>query len=238
MKKLLAIATLAFVFLTACQKKNLPASPATKILPLGASRVQGDPPNYHSYRYKLWKKLVENGWSVDFVGSQIDPKSYALVDNEEFDPHHEGHSGYTSGQLLDELDDWMAGVDTPDIVLFSSPGGNDALDLLPYDDAVDNIVAIVQKLQVYNPNVTVVIEKMAPGNAIAMLVLDDYYTRIQSDMDSLVNYLNTPTSNVVSIDMATGFDADLLADPVHYNQQGASFISARYYDLLITLIQP
>lgn len=200
--------------------------------------MQGDPPDYHSYRYKLWKKLVENGWSIDFVGSQIDPKSYALVDNEEFDPNHEGHIGYTSGQILEDLDDWMATVDTPNIVLFSSPGGNDALDFLPYDDAVDNIVDIVQKLQGYNPNVTIVIEKMAPGNTIAMLVLGDYYTRIQNDMDSLVNYLNTPTSTVVSIDMATGFDDDLLADPIHYNQQGASFISDRYYDLLTTIMEP
>jgi lysophospholipase L1-like esterase len=237
MKKLIIVA-LAFLVCISCEKNNQSKTASNKILPLGASRVQGDPPNYHSYRYKLWKKLVENGWSVDFVGSQIDPKSYALVDNEEFDPNHEGHIGYTSGQILEELDDWMATVDTPNIVLFSSPGGNDALDFLPYEDAVDNIVAIVQKLQVYNPNVTVVIEEMAPGNAIAMLVLGDYFTRIQNDMDSLVDYLNTPTSNVVSIDMATGFDDDLLADPVHYNQQGASFISARYYDLLITLMQP
>jgi hypothetical protein len=238
MKKLLSIAALAIVVLTACQKNNLPESPATKILPLGASRVQGDPPNYHSYRYKLWKKLVENGWAVDFIGSQVDPKSYPEVNDEEFDPHHEGHIGYTSGQLLDELDNWIAGVDTPDIVLFSSPGGNDALDFLPYEDAVDNVVAIVQKLQVHNPEVTIVLEQMAPGNAVAMLVLNDYFTRFQNDMDSLVNYLNTPNSTVMSIDMATGFDDDLLADPVHYNQQGASFISARYYDLLTTLMQP
>ena len=97
MKKLFAIATLAILFLNACQKNTPPESLATKILPLGASRVQGDPPNYHSYRYKLWKKLVENGWSVDFVGTQVDPKSYPLVSDEVFDPHHEGHSGYTSG---------------------------------------------------------------------------------------------------------------------------------------------
>ncbi len=238
MKKLLSCAALAIVVLTACQKNNLPESPTTKILPLGASRVQGDPPNYHSYRYKLWKKLVENGWSVDFIGSQVDPKSYPEVNDEEFDPHHEGHSGYTSGQLLDELDNWIAGVDTPDIVLFSSPGGNDALDFLPYEDAIDNVVEIVQKLQVHNPEVTIVLEKMAPGNAVAMLVLDNYFTRFQNDMDSLVNYLNTPTSTVMSIDMATGFDEDLLADPVHYNQQGASFISDRYYDLLITIMEP
>jgi lysophospholipase L1-like esterase len=71
-----------------------------------------------------------------------------------------------------------------------------------------------------------------------MLVLGDYYTRIQNDMDSLVNYLNTPTSTVLSIDMATGFDNDFLADPIHYNQQGASFISDRYYDLLTTIMEP
>ncbi|MDA8897366.1 hypothetical protein N9I97_01195, partial [bacterium] len=141
MKKLFVVA-MVLVVCIACQKNNQPKTASNKILPLGASRVQGDPPNYHSYRYKLWKKLLENGWSIDFVGSQIDPKSYNLVDNEEFDPNHEGHSGYTSGQILDDLDDWMATVDTPDIVLFSSPGGNDALDFLPYDDAVDNIVDI------------------------------------------------------------------------------------------------
>jgi len=237
MKRVLVLAMVLMVCV-ACQKNNQPETPSYKILPLGASRVQGDPPNYHSYRYKLWKKLVENGWSVDFVGSQIDPKSYTLVDSEEFDPNHEGHIGYTSGQILEELDDWMATVDTPNIVLFSSPGGNDALDFLPYDDAVDNIVDIVQKLQGYNPNVTIVIEKMAPGNAIAMLVLDDYFTRIQNDMDSLVNYLNTPNSTVMSIDMATGFDESFLADMVHYNQQGASFISDRYYDILTTIMEP
>ena len=237
MKRVFVLA-MVLMACVACQKNNQPETPSNKILPLGASRVQGDPPDYHSYRYKLWKQLLKNGWSIDFVGSQIDPKSYALVDNEEFDPNHEGHIGYTSGQILEELDDWMATVDTPNIVLFSSPGGNDALDFLPYDDAVDNIVDIVQKLQGYNPNVTIVIEKMAPGNTIAMLVLGDYYTRIQNDMDSLVNYLNTPTSTVLSIDMATGFDNDFLADPIHYNQQGASFISDRYYDLLTTIMEP
>ena len=237
MKRVFVLA-MVLMACVACHKNNQPETPSNKILPLGASRVQGDPPDYHSYRYKLWKKLLKNGWSIDFVGSQIDPKSYPLVDNEEFDPNHEGHIGYTSGQILEELDDWMATVDTPNIVLFSSPGGNDALDFLPYDDAVNNIVDIVQKLQGYNPNVTIVIEKMAPGNTIAMLVLGDYYTRIQNDMDSLVNYLNTPTSTVLSIDMATGFDNDFLADPIHYNQQGASFISDRYYDLLTTIMEP
>jgi hypothetical protein len=43
---------------------------------------------------------------------------------------------------------------------------------------------------------------------------------------------------VVSVDMATGFDDSFLADMVHYNQQGASFISERYYDILTTIMEP
>ena len=34
-----------------------------KILPLGASRVEGARPNYESYRYELWKDLKENYWT-------------------------------------------------------------------------------------------------------------------------------------------------------------------------------
>jgi hypothetical protein len=73
---------------------------------------------------------------------------------------------------------------------------------------------------------------------MAMLILDNYFTQFQNDMDSLVNYLNTPNSTVVSVDMATGFDDSFLADMVHYNQQGASFISERYYDILTTIMEP
>ena len=36
-----------------------------KILPLGASRVEGARPDYESFRYELWKDLVENDWVFD-----------------------------------------------------------------------------------------------------------------------------------------------------------------------------
>ncbi|MFK7952374.1 MAG: hypothetical protein AB8B73_05975, partial [Ekhidna sp.] len=36
-----------------------------KILPLGASRVEGARPEFESYRYELWKDLKENDWTFD-----------------------------------------------------------------------------------------------------------------------------------------------------------------------------
>ena len=45
MKKLFVV-TMVLVACIACQKNNQPKTASNKILPLGASRVQGDPPNY------------------------------------------------------------------------------------------------------------------------------------------------------------------------------------------------
>jgi lysophospholipase L1-like esterase len=46
----------------------------------------------------------------------------------------------------------------------------------------------------------------------------------------------TATSEVVVVDMATGFTDDLLADDIHYNQAGAAFIAERYYNKLVPFL--
>ena len=57
---------------------------------LGASRVEGDRPNYESFRYELWKDLIENNWTFDFIGTQLDSRFYPLFNNLNFDTDHEG----------------------------------------------------------------------------------------------------------------------------------------------------
>ena len=206
-------------------------------MPLGASRVQGSPPAYLSYRYNLWKKLRLNGYNIDFIGGEVDGEIYPLVNEEEFDPHHEGHSGWTSGQLLADLPNWTARVDTPDIVLFSSPGGNDIIDGLSYESAIENVVDIVT-IAGFQLEVTVVLEKMAPGHSLVMMIelLGTNHARLLNDIDSLASSLTTASSEVLVIDMATGFTDNMLADPIHYNQDGATFVADRYYSLLETIL--
>tara|TARA_B100001287_G_scaffold46061_1_gene35119 strand:- start:1115 stop:1858 length:744 start_codon:yes stop_codon:yes gene_type:complete len=208
-----------------------------KILPLGASRVEGARPEYESFRYELWKDLTENNWTFDFIGTQSDNASYPSFDDKIFDIDHEGRGGWTSGQILDELNSWLSETGSPDIVLLSSPGGNDALEGLPYENAVENINSIIDILQTNNPNITIVIEQMAPCRTEAMTSdLTSFLDQMQQEVLNISINQSTSTSQVIAVDMFTGFGDSLLADDVHYNESGAEFIAIRYYNALENIL--
>ena len=75
---------------------------------LGASRVEGDRPNFESYRYELWKKLIDNNFTFDFIGTQSDNAIYPSFKGFNFDIDHEGRGGWTSGDILEGLDGWKS----------------------------------------------------------------------------------------------------------------------------------
>ena len=208
-----------------------------KILPLGASRVEGARPEYESYRYELWKQLKENGWQFDFIGTQKDDASYPLFESNNFDKDHEGRGGWTSGDILEDINDWLNTTGPVDIALISSPGGNDALEGLPYSQAVKNINSIIDILQEDNPNITIIIEQMAQGRSDIMTTeLTDFFNKMQSEVLTIAENQTTTSSNIIAIDMYTGFNDELLADDVHYNNAGAKFIANRYYNTLIKVL--
>ena len=162
---------LAVAVIFICCSENIERIPKpqsnsiNKILPLGASRVEGASPYYESFRYELWKKLSENDWIFDFIGTQSDPASYPNLGSLSFDVDHEGRGGWTSADILNGLSEWLNMTGAPDIVLFSSPGGNDILNGSNYEQTLLNINAIIDLLQLTNPNVTILIEQLAAGHS-------------------------------------------------------------------------
>jgi hypothetical protein len=234
---------LSFLLLNACKKNdNTSSKPQSKsinkILPLGASRIQGSRPDFESYRYELWKDLIENNWTFDFIGTQTDKSSYPTFNNMDFDLDHEGRSAWTSGQILNGLDDWLSQTGPPDFVLFSSPGGNDILYGLDYNQTVLNINAIIDILQLNNPNVTIMIEQPALGRSDFMTT--EYtisFKQLQQDVLTIAINQTTANSQIIAIDMFTGFTDSLLADEIHYNESGAKFIAARYYTELENVLK-
>lgn len=209
-----------------------------KIMALGASRVEGNRPQYESFRYETWKDLIENNYSIDFIGTQNDPASYPVIENFNFDPDHQGRGGWTSGDILDQLESDLNLAGTPDVVLFSSPGGNDALQNLSYDEAIGNINEIVDILQDVNPNVTLIIEQMAPGRTDIMTEeLLNYFNQLQDEILIIAKNKATTTSQVIAVDMFSGFTDAMLADDVHYNTKGAMFIAQRYFDVLTQVLE-
>ena len=64
-----------------------------------------------------------------------------------------------------------------------------------------------------------------------------FHARLLNELDSIASALSTSTSQVLTIDMAAGFTNDMLADPIHYTQDGATFIANKYYDALTPLLE-
>lgn len=233
---------IAALLLSACGDDPVTTEPQSvavnRILPLGASRVEGARPDFESFRYELWTDLVENGWTFDFIGTRSDGATYPAFDGEEFDTDHEGRGGYTSGEILAGIEGWLDETGPPDVVLFSSPGGNDILNgLAALDDTVSNIVEIIDVLQARNPEVTVILEELAPGRSDLMTDrFTDDFEAIREAVRTIAGERSTETSQVLTVDMSTGFTDDMLADEVHYNETGAEFVAARYYDVLANVL--
>ena len=147
-------------------------------MPLGASRVQGLTPLFESYRFELWKDLIDGGWDFDYVGTETETGSYPNYENLSFDPDHQGKMSWTSEKIFEELESILHETGYPDIVLFSSPGGNDILDGLPYDNVIDNINGIFDFFQHGNPVIVILIEQLAPDRRPRRRIEDDTDQRL------------------------------------------------------------
>ena len=194
---------------------------------------KGDDDGYESYRYELWKKCISNNYTIDFVGMQYDDGNYLEFNGYSFDRDHEGIGGIETEGVLDNIDEVLQQVNDFNIVLLCI-GGNDLLNGI--DDpqtAIDNIHLIIDAIQNAHPDVTIFIEKIAPGNNEIMtpefqLKLDEFNQLIAA----LAPIQTNANSNVIAVDMYTGFTENLLADDVHYNQEGALFIAERYFNAI------
>tara|TARA_B100000513_G_scaffold186500_2_gene108292 strand:+ start:1295 stop:2029 length:735 start_codon:yes stop_codon:yes gene_type:complete len=194
---------------------------------------KGDDDGYESYRYELWKKCISNNYAIDFVGMQYDDGNYPEFNGFSFDRDHEGIGGIETDGVLDNIDEVLQQVNDFNVVLLCI-GGNDLLNGI--DDpqtAIDNIHLIIDAIQNTHPDVTIFIEKIAPGNNEIMtpefqLKLDEFNQLIIA----LATIQTNANSNVITVDMYTGFTENLLADDVHYNQEGALFIAERYFNAI------
>ena len=194
---------------------------------------KGDEDGYESYRYELWKKCISNNYTIDFIGMQYDDGNYPDFNGFSFDRDHEGIGGIETEGVLDNIDEVLQQVNDFNIVLLCI-GGNDLLNGI--DDpqtAIDNIHLIIDAIQNAHPDVTIFIEKIAPGNNEIMtpefqLKLDEFNQLIAA----LAPIQTNANSNVIAVDMYTGFTENLLADDVHYNQEGALFIAERYFNAI------
>ncbi len=210
-----------------------------KIMPLGDSITEGggnipdnpenntstyggliQPDDQIGYRGKLYDYFVGAGYimgtsdgELDFVGSKNTGTNYTTS----FDMDHEGHSGYTSFQIAENIDSWLSDQ-KPDIVLLHV-GTNDGAQSIPIGDAnatdqdanttVNNVRKILTSIFAHNANSKVFLARIIEARR------NDAHTpnwtqNVNDAVEAMVAEHND-TANIVIVNMQDG--ADITYDP-------------------------
>lgn len=214
-------------------KNNQPV----QIMPLGNSVTQSNYAHY-SYRYFLWKKLVEAHVNFDFVGtlnSNRDgnpewPEYMGLS----FDSDHEGHWGFRADEILAELPEWLSYY-FPDIVLLHI-GSNDCLQDNSIESTVLEIKQIIAELRNKNSSVTILLAKLIPFIDTS---INNRINTLNANMNNIAGEVTTPLSKVIVVDQNTGFDVQKdTFDGGHPNESGEEKMATIWFDALSNLIFP
>jgi lysophospholipase L1-like esterase len=91
-----------------------PVTGVLRVMPLGDSITEGV---NGGYRNRLWQRLTADGRAIDYVGPRYDQWTRIA------DKDHAGTPGFTVGNILGQIDGWLATY-RPDVVLLMA-GTND-----------------------------------------------------------------------------------------------------------------
>lgn len=206
-----------------------------KIAPYGNSITQaaGD---RQSYRYPLWKKLIDANISFDFVGTMNTNfggnPSRPDYKGKPFDMDHEGHWGWRADEILNSLSSWLTKY-TPDMVLMHV-GTNDCIQAQTTSTTLNEITQIVTKLRTDNPAVVIFMANLIPCNASGASSRID---ELNNGIMSLANQFNSQSSPIIFVDQNSGVDAVKdLYDGIHPGPTGEEKMAQKWFDAINTYL--
>jgi len=195
------------------------ASAACRIMPLGDSITQGvgevafgDDAPMVGYRQFLRQNLLSSGYAVDFVGSQSG--GYAISG---FDWNHEGHGGWTSGMVANNIYQWL--MNNPADIILLHIGTNDIgyYNTQTIVNNVNNILNIIDSYEsTYNREVTVILAEIINRTQYSSLT-----TSFNSHLRDLVADRQAAGDLIILVDMENALVyPDDLYDLLHPNSSG------------------
>lgn len=220
-----------------------------RILPLGDSITHGvasrGADGGYSYRYRLWQAFVDSGESIDLLGSQDQPfggnLNYPVYQGQIFDSDHEGHYGWSSAEIRDQLPGWLDNYDA-DIALVHL-GHNDwwksiSLGLSTYADTRQNLLDIIQILRGDNPEIAILLAQVVPSNPDQPPEGSSFPAAHIAMLNSMIPEIaataTTATSPVWIVDQFTGFDPlVMIYDGVHPNALGEQQMARTWFRGLV-----
>ncbi|MHC4941949.1 MAG: GDSL-type esterase/lipase family protein [Planctomycetota bacterium] len=194
----------------------------------------------YTFRYWLWKVLIDAGVDFDFVGSM--DNAYGGSGNpgwpdylgHAFDRDHEGHWGWSTEMIRDNLPGWLQGY-TADLAVIhighndmwrgvSNPGiGYGATDAYIRD--------IVNQLQADNPKITIILLRVIPAPDWSSSFPPIHMDSVNALLDAIAAEEATPESKIHIVDLHNQFDVNAwIYDDVHPNAMGEMFMAEGIYN--------
>ncbi len=210
-----------------------------KILPLGDSITCASKYKV-SYRYPLWKKLVDANKKVVFIGSKkgadgnFGRTQWDSYKGLAFPTANECHSGWRTDQVLNGLPNGEKGMDQwlkayqADIALVHL-GTNDVYQHQSPASTRDEIEQVIAKLRNNNPKIKIILARIIP------MKTDKHVVQLNQLIAKLARKLNKPESPVISVDMYRGFsiNTDMQKDQIHPNAKGEFIMAQRWFNALM-----
>ncbi len=224
-----------------------------RILALGDSITHAEI-NRASYRYPLWKKLIDANIEFDFVGSmntQLSTYSTGTppqpgYKGQTFDPDHEGHFAWQASDIAygrnpnnntgsGSLSEWLQTYDF-DMALIHL-GTNDVFYRQSNSQITGELKDVIRALRKDNPKAIVLLATLIPTSK-----KEAYRKGVESlntVIPSLVSEMNTRASPVILVDQFADFDAQTETyDGIHPNALGEEKMAQRWFDAIISALAP
>ncbi len=191
-----------------------------RVMPLGDSITDGfTVPG--GYRIGLWQRFVNDGYRVDFVGSQSNGPA-SLGDHD-----HEGHSGWRIDQIDANIVTWLRTY-TPHTVLLHI-GTNDVIQNDDLANAPARLSTLIDHITATVPDAEVFVATIIPlANSGEETAARTYNAAIPGIVQSKAG----AGKHVHLVDMHAALTTADLADGIHPNAAGYDKMAATWYSAL------
>lgn len=205
-----------------------------KIMPLGDS-ITGGAAKYAGYRYPLFYKLRDAGYTFDFVGATSEWKYNG---DTVYDRDSEGWGGWKiedlaygkAGTNVGNARQWLSTY-KPDTTMLMAGTNDSVKSQAGYEASYDKLLTEVYAGYAATTVILSTVIPSAPATGKAK-----YEVYLRDAVISTVSRWQAKGYKITLIDSYTGFDtATMLApgDNYHPNAIGHDFIASRFYDALV-----